>query len=262
MSSGVGFNEFIRTYYSVVQCGEEVDKEDYSTAEIILVADLNTPERVVNALFINTYARENDRILLEGAPSNEEIKKRKVLQAALLDTKAPIAGWDIAYVDSIVGKQCLRIARLEIKYLKAQTRVLYGDESKEKKAELEKRLVAIRSDSIERSFQLDVEKIAGKVLDTFQDRLQSMIQSIENAHADANRRVFVVVSRNILTSEFEHVDHRFDAEPFRAYVSTHKVLVLLQKTKKMQRLYRDRKKHDQHILNMQAYSSIIQNAVA
>jgi len=247
MSTSIGFHEFIRTHYSVVQCGEEVDTSDYTTAEIIFLEDPNTSERAVNSLFINTYARENDQIFLEEAPANEKIDTSKVVQASMLDTKARISGWDIGYANTIAGKQFLKIAKLEVKYATIQTRYLSGIDSEKKKCQLEERLARIRAGSIYYQSKINQKKTTEKVAETFQDRLQTMIQTIENINAGANRRVFVFVDSIMARSSIEKYGSRFNADALKAFVKTHNALVLSPKFAEMIVLNRKRKELDEHI---------------
>jgi len=97
----IGINSFINKNYYVVFTGAGANESGLSNVREFLLADVGHNGCPVNSLFINTFATNEDVVMVERIPSMKEVAPDEAIQSVWLKTQAKIFGWD---TDEVVEK--------------------------------------------------------------------------------------------------------------------------------------------------------------
>jgi hypothetical protein len=96
---------FVKEHYTIGFKGDMVNPDDLTDVNEFILIDDNKFDHFphVHSLFINTFAKETDAILLPSFPSMEEVSPDRVSYARFFETKAKILGWDIDTLEKMTG---------------------------------------------------------------------------------------------------------------------------------------------------------------
>lgn len=224
----VNFNAFIQQNYTIEIKGSEVDVNDLtSVSEFFLVTKHGSSGHTqLNSLFINTFAKEDDAVLVESMPSMQEVKPEDTLQTVWLNTKAKILGWDIGTVDKIItSKKMLKVGKLE---LQAQLLLKEGQSlnSSGQQNDLDEKLILIAEKVLSLAPTLNMQKALGDIVDKYEARTKSIAESTQTA-SKGFKRVFQIVPELYFKNEMK--DPRVSCEKLKEFLVDRNVVVLFPK---------------------------------
>ena len=172
--------EFIRENYQVVYKGDNV-LEDFSNASSFLLTEEHgiPTYRKMNSLFINTFSKPEDIILIEGIKSLKEVQKNDQAMSVRLQTASKILGWDYDDLKNLLGDVYNpEICQLEISIEQIYT--MFSSVSKENEKDiLKQRYIKLRMDILELNCRrFDVLMKFNYVKD-FDKRTTAMIETLK-----------------------------------------------------------------------------------
>lgn len=219
------FKDFINANYEIVY-------GDLNTADEFLLVDLpeSTGHREINSLFINTFATENDIVLVEGAPSMKEIKPREAVQSTWIKTSAKLVGWNTGTIEEILKLPvCVKSEELNIDYsiILRQWREADGN-----KDELNLKL----KETLKNNFSLIGElfshekEIAENVAKSFPKSIEAMKNSLIAAKKQNPERTFLIAKGlYLIPNDDEKENLRISTRGLHEFIKSRKVVILLPK---------------------------------
>jgi hypothetical protein len=247
MSGVSNIHAFIQDNYTVVYKGEGVDENDLSSANEYLLADHHgsAGHSALNSLFINTFSKEGDVVMVEAIPSMVEARLEDALQTVWLNTKAKTIGWDIGKIGETTGSTLLQESGdLEIQKQILIKQLLDPELAEKGKEVFEKLMITSRKildvvATLEKMGMFDETKFLEMISKTLPARITSMTNTMEKAREIYNKS-FLIAGQNHLKHNFE--DHRFSLEEFYKFLKDRKVVILFPKDAVVSEMGKERQK--------------------
>ncbi|NGX54359.1 MAG: hypothetical protein K1000chlam4_01085 [Chlamydiae bacterium] len=182
-----------------------------------------------NAQLVDLFAHENKWVFVEGVPSKQECDQRTNPQTYYLKSCVKVMGWDRDTVPAMLG---LSPALTEAYLDKDQKQVAFfltqqKPESSEKADDLERAQSEFLKSVFKLMEMMEEEKIdfTTGIWDSFQDRNQAMIETLEKTEDQASIRFVIAGEFHFIPIE-DNDDPRRSVEPLRNYLRNKKAVIL------------------------------------
>ncbi len=229
--------EFIKNNYNIRYKGVNVT-DDMSNVTEFLLEDIHISAgyNQINSLFINTFSKKDDIVLVEAIPSMVPIEKDEALQSVWLETQSKIMGWD--NIKDIMSVSLFQ----ETGDLERQGSILVrtlldpkydGNKSlvKSELTDLVKKVISLIAPLQEKDAEL-----MHAIKETFHERTQSMQETLIKAK-EISQRTFLIAGSSHLTEKYmDDNDPAYSLSDFYDFLQNRNVIILCPKPEKIQEM--------------------------
>jgi hypothetical protein len=223
-------SEFIDQFYDVKFKGQQVPEHNFNSVEEFLLAEKHDAlgYDVINSLFINTFSKPQDVVLVESVYSMKKIDKEEALQSICLTTNTSIMGWDTRFYESTDGFQF----HMKI-FLRDYLNPNYiGD-----KDALKNNMASFINDYEIPHDNSSSKEIYEKIAEDFPLRTVSMVESLQKAKNIATH-TFLIAGYWHLQNELK--DSRFSLDKLYADIKDRDLMILFPKISKVEEMGRQK----------------------
>lgn len=193
-------NKFINTYYDIVFKSETVDVSDLGKVDEFLLHDNHgvVGYSAVNSLFINTFSRKQDAVLVEATPSMKLINRDDAVQSIWLNTQASILGWDAGTAKDLLGPLFQDAGDLERK-VQITVRNLLDPSFSQQHEELKKELVELLEKAIALTSLVmkQQNELVENIINSALKRSHFMMNSLTSAKTECSRTFLIAGSDHL-----------------------------------------------------------------
>jgi hypothetical protein len=186
----MNMNAFIAENYDVTFVGDQVEFGNLSSAkEFILTYTRETPSlEETNALFINTFVQENNKVLITNIPAHRHIQPSEHIATLWIKKGIDIYGCDCDLEQRVQSEFFNKLNKISLQFYLIMKNFLTCPT--EEKEIFEKRLFQ----NMEEALYMRTDNFVEKLNKLLPDRVDSMLEALERLSAKTER-VFLVVEK-------------------------------------------------------------------